>query len=408
MTQLKEDFLSNDPPVPGQNFFCFSCVWPEKTLRRKEFYLIKNFLQNTLSDPLHLKTILDKLENDQEISYEDVEDLYESYVIAHGDEICKKFDEDNDFQTSTRGIKIRGSYDTLKEARIRSEVLKRKDPNFDTWIGQIGYWCPMEPHANGNENLEQEFSEPVLNQLYSKKKENTVEKETVFDPLVQAEMEKKEAARREEELNQLVKIHNDNLESGRDQFQRDVQSKKDQAAKETEKKKEEQLKLREKEEAKKKVTDDGKKKKLKKKKKKVDKESEKSLPKTKTELIEHLRKTGENVVKNKDVTVQKESSSTSTSNHDNNDNKETVDENVPKENPHDKIKELRQILDDKERSLQSTKKDTDDSGRVNLNNNMMFEDKGQDIFDGPDSDPWMQRKKEAEDNKLDDVIQKVL
>ena len=218
MTEIKEDFLTADPPIPGQNYFVYSCIWPEKTLRRKELFLMKHFLQNILSDPLHLKRILDQMEVEQELEYTEVEDLYESYILAYGEEINKKFDEDNDFQTSTRGIKVQGTYDTLKEARIRSEVLKRKDPNFDKWIGQVGYWCPMEPHGNGNEDLEQVFSEPVLNQLYSKKQENAIEKETVFDPLVQAEMQKKEAARRETELNQLVGTHNDNLESGRDSF----------------------------------------------------------------------------------------------------------------------------------------------------------------------------------------------
>ena len=40
--------------------------------------------------------------------------------------MSKEFAEQVDFQTSVRGIKVRGSYETMREAQIRSEVLKRK------------------------------------------------------------------------------------------------------------------------------------------------------------------------------------------------------------------------------------------------------------------------------------------
>ena len=412
MSEIKEDFLTADPPIPGQNYFCFSCVWPEKTLRRKEVFLMKHFLQNILTDPLHIKRLLDQLDSDEKLSYEEVEDIYESYVLANAEEVYKQFDEENDFQTSTRGIKVRGSYDTLKEARIRAEVLKRKDPNYDTWIGQVGYWCPLEPHGNGAEDLEQQFSEPVLNQLYSKKQENSIEKETVFDPLVQAEMAKQEAVRRESELNQLVKVNNDNLESGRDQFQREVQHKKDSAASETEKRKEVQKKEREVKLSKQKAASTNSSKKKRKVKKKKDSTS-KPHQLTKSDLIKELRAKANKII-DKDSSIEVEETPVEETPVEETPVVETPVEKTPVKDADEKIKELRDILDKREQVMQSQKEIGNDSiGRVttedtNVNNSMMFEDKGADIFDGPDSDPWMQRKKEAEDNKLDDVISKVI
>ena len=46
---LVEDFLSVDQPVPGQNFCCMSFVSPEKVIRRKQMYLVKEFLKDLLS-----------------------------------------------------------------------------------------------------------------------------------------------------------------------------------------------------------------------------------------------------------------------------------------------------------------------------------------------------------------------
>jgi len=210
--------------------------------------------------------------------------------------------------------------------------------------------------------------------------------------LVQAEMEKKEAIRREAELNQLVKVHNDNIESGRDQFQREVQRKKDTAADETERKKDIQQKVREKEMEleKAKVTNEDVKKK--KKKKKVKKS---------------------NVVQNVDTNVESQV-----------EEKNIEDKKI---DSLEKIRELRQILDEREQVLRDKPMPNDGpvvsqaSEDTNVNNSMMYSDKGQDIFDGPESDPWMARKKQEmdgefkvdrkkgdENNNLDEVIKKIL
>ena len=41
--ELKEDFLSVDPPIPGQKFVCLSFVSPEKVLEDKHLYYMWHY-----------------------------------------------------------------------------------------------------------------------------------------------------------------------------------------------------------------------------------------------------------------------------------------------------------------------------------------------------------------------------
>ena len=76
------------------------------------------------------------------------------------------------FQTSVRGVKVRGTYDTLKEAQVRAKVLQRRDPNFHVFVGQVGYWLPWDPEADNVSG--QEYAESHLNRVveqYNKNRE---------------------------------------------------------------------------------------------------------------------------------------------------------------------------------------------------------------------------------------------
>ena len=45
MSNLDEDFLEVDNPIPGQNYVCLSFVSPEKELQKKDTYYIHSFLK---------------------------------------------------------------------------------------------------------------------------------------------------------------------------------------------------------------------------------------------------------------------------------------------------------------------------------------------------------------------------
>jgi Family of unknown function (DUF5832) len=162
--EIKEDFLEVDPDIPGQKYVCLSFVSPENVLRNKDVFFVHNFLKSMASK--------------YDLSVDDIEEKYKDFLFARQEDLEKKFFEENDFQTSIRGLKVRGVYDTLKEAQVRSKVLQRRDKNFNVYVGQVGYWLPWDPNPLKVEN--QEYAEEQLNELVKKYKENQEAKDLHF------------------------------------------------------------------------------------------------------------------------------------------------------------------------------------------------------------------------------------
>lgn len=162
--ELKEDFLEVDPEIPGQKYVCLSFVSPENILKNKEVYFVHNFLKS--------------MSEKYDLTYDDLEEKYKDFIFARQEDLEKKFYEENDFQTTIRGLKVRGVYDTLKEAQVRSKVLQKRDRNFNVFVGQVGYWLPWDPNPLKIEN--QEYAEEQLNELVKKYKENQEAKDQHF------------------------------------------------------------------------------------------------------------------------------------------------------------------------------------------------------------------------------------
>ena len=154
---LNEDFLSVDTPIPGQNFVCLSFVSPEKELANKNIFMMHHFL----------KSFSEKYNT----SENELVEKYKDFMYLNEERLEKEFFEENDFKCSVRGVKVRGCYDTYKEASVRAKLLQRKDTNFHVFVGQVGYWLPWDPSADNIED--QEYQEGQLNKLVKKYQENT-------------------------------------------------------------------------------------------------------------------------------------------------------------------------------------------------------------------------------------------
>jgi hypothetical protein len=102
----------------------------------------------------------------------------------------------NDYRTTIRGLKVRGVYDTHKEANVRAQVLRRKDPTFNVFVGQIGYWLPWDPECE--QIPEQEYQESMLNDLVKKYKENLESKDDMYEKYKNENKEKKDEEEDEE------------------------------------------------------------------------------------------------------------------------------------------------------------------------------------------------------------------
>jgi hypothetical protein len=64
---------------------------------------------------------------------------------------------------SMRGIKMRGVYATVEEAKARCEYLKSVDPKMHVFVGDVGKWLPWDP--NPNTCKDQVYQEKELNDL---------------------------------------------------------------------------------------------------------------------------------------------------------------------------------------------------------------------------------------------------
>lgn len=177
------DHLDEDKPIRGQNYVCLSFLSPEDVIADKEVYMFRHFIASFSSE---LQIMMDALKAKHPESKElidvvrenhaylfdddDMQEQYKFYKSVHGLELDKKFQEKNDFRTSVRGIKVRGVFDTLKEAQVRADVLKRMGDKFDIYVAQVGCWCPWSPNPHDLE--ENTYTETQLNTLMSKYKEN--------------------------------------------------------------------------------------------------------------------------------------------------------------------------------------------------------------------------------------------
>ena len=187
---IKEDFLEVDPKIPGQNFVCLSFVSPDKVLKQKEMHFTTKFLEHLFnSDDQHTTDMRDKMMNKEiTIDYDTVKTLYEDWTYSRKDKLESEFYEKNEFRTTMRGLKIRGTYDTHKEATIRAQVLRRKDPNFNVFVGQVGSWLPWDPECE--QIQEQEYQEEMLNELVKKYQENLENRDNIYDQLKEEQLKK--------------------------------------------------------------------------------------------------------------------------------------------------------------------------------------------------------------------------
>jgi 5-formyltetrahydrofolate cyclo-ligase len=213
---IQEDFLEVDTKIPGQNYVCLSFVSPEKALKQKEIFNVTKFLEFLFNDnELGTVDVREKIMNKEiKLTYDEVSKIYDDWKYTRTEDLESQFFEKNDYHTSMRGLKVRGVYDTYKEAGIRAQVLRRKDPSFNVFVGQVGYWLPWDPECESVP--EQEFQEGQLNELVKKYKENLSSRDTLFDQIKNERIEKanKEVAARKEVLKAQneMKVPDDNTE----------------------------------------------------------------------------------------------------------------------------------------------------------------------------------------------------
>ena len=207
------DYLEEDAEIRGQKFTCLSFISPEKILDNKNTFTFTKFTEQFSSDVNELFSNMKEKYPDDADTFQTVADRYrflfnkthmqeeyKYFMDEKSEQLDKEFSETVDYQTNVRGIKVRGSYDSMREAQIRSEVLKRKDKKHNIFIAQVGCWCPWDPCADQIDD--QHYGEDQLNTLMQKYKENQAQKDEVFDE------RKEEMLTAQKEKNNRVKEQN--------------------------------------------------------------------------------------------------------------------------------------------------------------------------------------------------------
>ena len=133
--ETTKDFLEVDDELSHQKFVCLSFVSPEALIEKREAFNVCKFLQSYCKE--------------QKSEYKDVYSKYEDFTYKFSSELQRDFDEQNKFQTSVRGLKIRGSYSTKEEANNRAKKLQIIDSSFHVFVGEVGKWLPWDPNADG-------------------------------------------------------------------------------------------------------------------------------------------------------------------------------------------------------------------------------------------------------------------
>jgi hypothetical protein len=222
-----EDFLDEDAEISGQRYALISFLSPEKVLEKKDLFFFEQFVKSyevewktknlekflietakKVNDELNEHAVeLEKKDQFEaaeicrknNLSIESIMSSYQSYVQKNKSEINKttivnayddfmyanktkleeQFYEINKFQTSIRGVKIRGVFGNTKEAEIKARKLQQKDKYHNIFMAEVGKWTPWDPAPH--EVKDQSYNNDQLNTLMKSYKENEDSREQYFE-----------------------------------------------------------------------------------------------------------------------------------------------------------------------------------------------------------------------------------
>ena len=198
------DLLDEDKPIAQQKFCCISFVSPENIIKSKDQFYFEQFVKSwdmvksvekyaKFTAFLAYKYNLDTeqvtsdltefcKEESEILNSNSVTDDYKNFLDKNLDVLDTEYSKQHNFQTNTRGIKVRGTYPSQEEAEMRAKMLRENDPNFDIYVGPVGIWMPWEPDAYRTGKVE--HLESQLNELMANKKTNEENAKDYFNQRV--------------------------------------------------------------------------------------------------------------------------------------------------------------------------------------------------------------------------------
>jgi len=197
------DLLDEDKPIAEQKFACLSFVSPENILKNKELFFFQKFVEQynfnkqaelltkfsnyisykyDLNNEDVMKDLKEFSTVENEAMYENVEEDFKNFMDKNEAQYEAQFNKEHEFQTSVRGLKVRGVFPTQEEAEMRCKMLRQIDPNHDVYVGPVGLWVPFHPEAYKTGRVE--YLEKELNQLMHEKNKNEEQARLQFETRV--------------------------------------------------------------------------------------------------------------------------------------------------------------------------------------------------------------------------------
>ena len=227
-----EDFLDVDTEIPGQQYVLLSFLSPEKVLEKKELFFFERFLKTYeidwkiknlekflvdtvkgMNDELdaHARELESKdqmaaaeicrknrvriddviaqyqtyvTKSRADVTKTKIVEAYEDFLYNQKDKLENEFHIANDCRTTIRGIKVRGTFASVKEAELKAKKLQGRDKYHNIFMAEVGKWTPWDPSPN--DIKEQEYNNDQLNGLMKKYKENEDNREQFFEERTKA------------------------------------------------------------------------------------------------------------------------------------------------------------------------------------------------------------------------------
>tara|TARA_Y100000389_G_C17353054_1_gene459528 strand:+ start:130 stop:993 length:864 start_codon:yes stop_codon:yes gene_type:complete len=186
------DLCDEDQPIAGQKYVCLSFVSPDKILKKREVYLFDQFIKRwdfsksmekyfdfihfiAYKHSFNVETLISDFndfikEEGNNLQKNSIDDDYKNFLDKEEEKLNEKFNREHSFQTSVRGLKVRGVYSNQDEAENKSKQLREQDPNHDIFVGPVGTWLPWDPDAYKTGRVE--HLEEELNALHKEKLKN--------------------------------------------------------------------------------------------------------------------------------------------------------------------------------------------------------------------------------------------
>lgn len=195
------DVCDEDQVIAGQKFVCMSFISPEKVLKQRELFLFQHFVKqwdltksmDKFSEFLHFLSYKYSLnienviqdynefikEEEPKLKEETIETDFYNFMDKNEVRLNEKFNKEHEFQTSVRGLKVRGVFSSQEEAEMKCKTLREYDANHDIFVGPVGVWIPWDPDAYKTSKIE--FMEEELNQLHQEKIKNEAKAKQEFE-----------------------------------------------------------------------------------------------------------------------------------------------------------------------------------------------------------------------------------